>query len=54
MVVKIEISYITSKKEIPCDIYDAVIAKTSTSGDRKISGLLQSANRRPRKMSEHL
>ena len=34
------------------DIYDAVIAKTTTSGDRKIGGLLQSANQRPRKMSE--
>ena len=44
--------------ETPCffitlsDIYDAVIAKTTTSGDRKIGGLLQSANQRPRKMSE--
>ena len=34
------------------DIYDAVIAKTSSSGDWKISGLLQSANQRPRKMAE--
>ena len=34
------------------DIYDAVIAKTTTSGDRKIGGLLQSANQRLRKMSE--
>ena len=34
------------------DIYDAVIAKTTTSGDWKIGGLLQSANQRPRKMSE--
>ena len=34
------------------DIYDAVIAKTTTSGERKIGGLLQSANQRPRKMSE--
>ena len=25
-------------------LYDAVIAKTTTSGDRKIGGLLQSAN----------
>ena len=32
-------------------IYGA-IAKTTTSGDRKIGGLLQSANQRPRKMSE--
>ena len=34
------------------DIYDAVIAKTTTSGDRKLGGLLQSANQCPRKMSE--
>ena len=34
------------------DIYDAVIAKTTTSGDRKIGGLLQSTNQRPRKTSE--
>ena len=34
-------------------IYDAAIAKT-TSSDRKIGGLLQSANQRLRKMSEHL
>ena len=34
------------------DIYDAVIAKTTTSGDRKIGGLLQFANQRPTKMSE--
>ena len=34
------------------DIYDTVIAKTTTSGDRKISGSLQSANQRSGKMSE--
>ena len=34
------------------DIYDAVIAKTTTSGDQNIGGSLQSANQRPRKMSE--
>ena len=33
------------------DIYDAVTDNT-TSGDQKIGGLLQSANQRPRKMSE--
>ena len=34
------------------DIYDAVIAKTTASGDRKISGSLQFANQRPMKMYE--
>ena len=34
------------------DIYDEAIAKTTTSGAQKIGGLLQSANQRPRKMSE--
>ena len=33
------------------NIYDTAIAKT-TSGDRKIGGLLQSVNQRPRKMSQ--
>ena len=34
------------------DIYDAAIAKTTTPGDRKLGGLLQSANQRLKKMSE--
>lgn len=34
------------------DRYEAVIAKTTTTGDQKICGLLQSANSRLRKISE--
>ena len=36
------------------DIYGAVVAKTTTSGEQKIGGSFQSANQRPRKMSEPL